>query len=88
MTRWLLERLIPAGVVVTVADLDDGPPDSLLESGLDVVLYLHGRGAMRDGPVLLSVHWRDGLVPGQSPPDPFWVRWDGREFVQAEQEAS
>jgi hypothetical protein len=73
---WLLEGALPTGVVAALCDLDDPTPPALLENGFDVVLQLAGRGAMTDRPVLLTVHWRDGLLPGLRPPAPFWVRFD------------
>lgn len=77
---WLIEGLIPAGVVFTVADLDDPPPDEIIAAGFDVVLYLHDRGAIDELPVLLSVHWRPGLMPGLEPPAPFWIRRSAHGF--------
>lgn len=74
MTRWLLEGAIPAGAIVGITDLDDPEPAELIARGFDVVMRLHGRGEMLDGPVLLSWHWREGLVPGHEPPAPIWIR--------------
>lgn len=92
MTDWLIEGLVPAGALVTVADLDDPTPEELLAGGIDVVLLLHdtGDGAFRAGrPIRFSVHWRPGL-PGElgcDPPAAFWVRFDaGRAgFVRVDE---
>lgn len=84
MPSWLVRDMIPAGAIVMVADLDDPAPDALLRRGADVVIRLHGRGAMDDAPVQVRVHWRPALVPGHHPPTPFWIRFDGREFVRVE----
>jgi hypothetical protein len=73
---WVIEGLLPTGIVAALCDLDDPSTQTLLENGFDVVLRLHGRGAMDDAPVLFSAHWRDGLVPGVEPLVPFWVRFD------------
>ena len=86
MTHWLVEGLIPTGATVAVADLDDPEPSELIAQGFDVVLYLHSRGAMDDGPVLLRAVWRPGLVPGQQPPAPFRVRLTPAGFVRVDQE--
>ncbi len=72
---WLLEGAVPKGTLAAFADQDDGSPEALLAQGYDVVLYMHGRGAMEDRPVRFEVLWRDGLRPGESPPAPFWVRF-------------
>jgi hypothetical protein len=89
---WAVEGLLPGGAVAAVADLDDPSPGTLLENGFDVVLRFAGRGAMDAGPVLVSVHWREGLVPGREPPPPFWVRFDPSRFgfvrVDGEPEAA
>jgi hypothetical protein len=84
VTDWLIEGLIPAGAIVTIADLDDPTPEELLARGFDVVIYLHGRGAMDGGPVLQSVHWRDGLAPGHEPPAPFWIQLVGGSFERVD----
>ncbi len=76
--------MVPAGAIVTITDLDDPPAETLLRSGIDVVIRLHGRGSMDDAPVKLTVHWRSALVPGHHPPPPFWIRFNGREFVRAD----
>ena len=78
---WLLEGLIPAGATVTITDDDDPDPLYLMvQCGFDVVLRLHGRGAMDTEPVLLSTHWRHGLVAGHHPPAPMWIRFNGHGF--------
>ena len=79
MTRWLVEGLLPAGATLTVTDLDDPDPDVLIARGYDVVLRLHDSGDEKceaGVPILFTVHWRPGLVPGQEPPPAFWVRFD------------
>jgi hypothetical protein len=68
---------------MTIADLDDPPPDELIASGVDVVLRLHGRGAMTDRPVRLEVVWKPGLVPGEDPPPAVWIRWSGDGYELA-----
>jgi hypothetical protein len=75
VSDWLVEGLIPTGALVTVADVDDGTPEDVLTQGWDVVIHL-GRRELDDEPVLLTVLWRDGLVPGHEPPAPFWIRLD------------
>jgi hypothetical protein len=90
--EWVIEELLPTGVIAALADLDDPSPATLLENGFDVVLHFAAAGAMDERPVLLTVHWRDGLVPGVEPPAPFWVRFDptrlefGRVDVEPEAE--
>jgi hypothetical protein len=39
------------------------------------VIHFGGR-ELSDEPVLLTVLWRDGLMPGYEPPAPFWIRFD------------
>jgi hypothetical protein len=85
---WLLEGAIPSGTVAALADLDDPGTKTLLAAGFEVVLRLHDRGAMEDGPVRVSIHWRQGLVPGRQPPAPFWIRFDGSGFIRADGEAA
>lgn len=84
--EWVIDGVVPAGVIAALADLDDPSPATLLENGFDVVLRMHARGAMDDAPVLFSTHWRDGLLPGVEPPAPFWVRFDPARggFVRVE----
>jgi hypothetical protein len=72
--EWVLDGLIPTGVVAAVADLDDGTPAEVLAQGYDVVLYVHMRGRPHAGPVLFETLWRDGLHPGETPPAPIWAR--------------
>lgn len=81
---WLVEGLIPAGAIAALADLDDPSPSTLLAAGFDVVLRLHARGEMTGGPVLLSCHWRRGLVPGCEPPEPSWIRQGPEGFVNVD----
>jgi hypothetical protein len=88
VTRWLVEGLIPAGAIVTFADLDDPPPQELLARGIDVVLYVHDRGPASERPVLFSCHWREGLVPGHEPPKPFWIKRVGDGYVRIEEAAA
>jgi hypothetical protein len=88
VTRWLVEGLIPKGAVVAVTDLDDPEPAELIRRGVDVVLFLHGRGAMREAPVLLAVHWRAGLVPEHEPPKPFWIRPGSKGFEPVPEETA
>jgi hypothetical protein len=70
--QWLVDGLVPRGALVAIADVSDGTPEDVLARGYDVVMHL---GAVQLGvaPVLLTVVWRPGLVPGCQPPAPFWV---------------
>jgi hypothetical protein len=70
--EWLIEGVVPRGVMFAIADVSDGMPEEILARGYDVVMHL---GAVKLGaePVLMTVVWRDGLVPGMEPPEPFWV---------------
>lgn len=79
---WLIEGVAPSGAVIAIVDLDDPPADELLANGVDVVLMLHDRGTMTRKPVLLEVRWRNGLVPGCDPPEPFWITRTSRGFVR------
>jgi hypothetical protein len=88
MTRWLVENLIPEGALVAITDLDDPEPDKLIRQGIDVVIFLHERGAISAMPVLLSVHWRAGLAPGHEPPEPFWIRRSGGFGFERVEEAT
>jgi hypothetical protein len=85
--RWLIEGLIPAGAVVGIADLGDGSPEDILALGFDVVIYLHGRGEMDDGPVLLDVRWRPGLVQGAQAAGALLGQADTRTWVRARRRA-
>ncbi len=78
--EWLIDRVLPTGVVAALADQDDGTPEQVLAQGYDVVLYMHTRG-MPDGPFLFEPLWREGLRPGERPPGPHWVRFSGSGFV-------
>lgn len=78
---WVLEGVLPTGVVAALSDLDDPSPRTLLENGFDAVLLFGDRGdrAIRFGKkIVLSVHWRPGLAGevGCDPPAPFYVRFD------------
>ena len=86
--EWLIEDAIPTGAVAALADLDDPSTPTLLEAGFDVVMRLHDRGTMEDGPVQVSVRWRPGLVPGREPPAAFWIGWDGSGFSRMDEEAA
>ncbi len=81
---WVIDGLIPSGAIAAVADLDDPPPRTLLEAGFDVVIRLHDRGEMSDGPVLLTCHWRRDLVPGREPPEPCWTRQEPDGWINVE----
>ncbi len=81
---WLVDGLIPTGTIAALADLDDPSPKTLLAAGFDVVVRVHDRGKTSDGPILLSCHWRRGLVPGREPPEPFWIRQEAGGFVNVE----
>jgi hypothetical protein len=85
VTGWLVDGLIPAGALVTIVDCDDGTPQDALARGFDVVIHL-GRSRLDDEPTLVTVFWRDGLVPGREPPAPFWIRFDRERqtFVRVE----
>jgi hypothetical protein len=83
-TRWLIEGLVPAGAIVGIADAEDGTPQEILDQGFDVVLHL-SEHELTTGPVLMTVLWRDGLVPGRRPPAPFWVRFTGHGFVRVDE---
>jgi hypothetical protein len=87
---WVIEGVLPTGVIAALADLDDPSPAMLLENGFDVVLHFAARGAMADRPVRLSVRWRDGLASelGCAPPPAFWIRLDPASggFVRVDDE--
>jgi hypothetical protein len=80
-----LDALIPPGSIVYVADLDDPAPEALHAAGIDVVLLLHGRDELTDGPILLEPIWRPGLVPGRAAPSAFWVRRIGNGFIRVDE---
>lgn len=82
---WVAQGLIPTGVVAAIADLDDPPPEALLDSGFDAVLLLEFRGAVAEGvPVRQSVHFHPRL--GLTPPEPMWIKLDLAQggFVRAD----
>jgi hypothetical protein len=81
---WLIEGLIPAGAIVGICDAEDGTPDEILAQGYDVVMHLSEHNLVAH-PVLMTVLWRDGLVPGHKPPAPFWVRFTGSGFVRVDE---
>lgn len=84
MTEWLVEGLIPRGAIVAIADLDDPPPEALIERGNDVVLHLAARGrAVAGSEVLLTTYFHERL--GLTPPEPFLVRFDPEAGPQAVQ---
>lgn len=80
---WLMQGFIPAGARVVITDEDDPEPRHYIVLGYDVVLRLHGRGAMDTEPVLLTAHWRKGLVAGHRPPEPMWIRRSENGFERA-----
>jgi hypothetical protein len=81
MAKWLMEGLIPAGTVATIADKSDGTPEEVLARGFDVVIHFDAdEGAPITKPALVTVLWRDGLVDDAEPPAPFWVRFTGAGF--------
>jgi hypothetical protein len=82
--EWLLEGAIPSGAIVCILDEGDGDPQGVLDAGADVVIYLHSAdpATLSGVPFLLSVIWRARLVPGHSPPAPFWVRWTDAGLVR------
>lgn len=80
---WIVEGLIPAGSLAAVADEDDGTAAQVLAQGYDVVIFLHTRG-QTDGPVLIETLWREGLVPGRRPPEPFWAEPSALGFVRCD----
>lgn len=84
MIPWLVTGLIPRGATVAIADTEDGTPEEVLARGYDVVLHL-SEYELVDHPVLLTVLWRDGLVPGCEPPAPMWIRWTGAGFVMVDE---
>jgi hypothetical protein len=57
MTDWLVQGLIPAGGLVVIAE-DHPAPDELIRQGFDVVLRMHGRGAMPEEGVVLNAGTR------------------------------
>jgi hypothetical protein len=88
--EWVIDGVLPTGALAALADLDDPSPQTLLENGFDVVLRLHGRGVMDDRPILFSVHWREGLVPGVEPPAPYRIKFDPErmDFVPVDEAAA
>jgi hypothetical protein len=88
--NWLLEGMVPAGAIVAIMDADDGDPQALLDNGFDAVLHIGGSDpdTLSGAPFLFSVFWREGLVPGRRPPQPFWMRWTGAGFVRVEEFAA
>jgi hypothetical protein len=84
-----MEGVLPAGAIVVFADPNDGTPEQVLaRTGADVVFHL-GRVELTEEPVLLTVLWREGLVPGREPPAPFWIRFEPERygFVRADEAA-
>ena len=78
MTEWLLQDAVPLGALIGLADANDGTPEAVLEEGgYDVVMHLGGSDPLltSGAPFLLTIAWREGLVEGAEPPEPFWVRW-------------
>lgn len=80
---WLIEGLIPAGTLAAIADEDDGTAAQVLAQGYDVVIYMHTRGHT-DRPVLIETLWRQRLVPGNHPPEPFWAQQGASGFVRCD----
>lgn len=80
---WIVEGLIPAGTLAAIADDDDGTAAQVLAQGYDVVIYLRTRG-QPDRPVLIETSWREGLVPGRRPPEPFWAHRTPTGFVRCD----
>jgi hypothetical protein len=79
---WVVEGLIPTGVIAALADLDDPPPSTLLENGFDVVVLMEARGAAEPGePVLHRVYFHPRL--GLEPPAPFKACVDGTDWERA-----
>jgi hypothetical protein len=79
---WVLEGLIPTGVIAALADLDDPSPRTLLENGFDVVLLLELRGAPVIGePVGQRAYFHPRL--GLEPPAPFAIRFNGSGWERA-----
>jgi hypothetical protein len=80
MTDWVLDGVLPVGAILLVADPTDGTPEEVLAcTGADVVVHF-GRTELDEEPVLVTVAWREGLVPGQRPPAPYWIRFDPERF--------
>jgi hypothetical protein len=72
---WVMDGLIPTGVIAALSDLDDPSPQTLLENGFDAVVLLEMRGAAVPGvPVRLRVYFHPRL--GLESPAPFWIKFD------------
>jgi hypothetical protein len=82
LDHYVVDELIPAGVIAALADLDDPPPATLLENGFDVVLLLETRGEALPGEdVLVRTFFHPRL--GRVAPAPFWTRFNGSTWERA-----
>jgi hypothetical protein len=82
---WLVEHLVPCGAILAFADPDDPRVEVAFAGGADVVILLHGRGEMDDGPVLFEPHWQPGLISGWIALAPFWIRRVGDGSVRVDE---